>query len=357
MSLKLLTVYKQDETACETSSQNKRVVSIFEFESIPYNMKWKALIIDDLHESFEKELSAHQVETTYRIDLNKSEIAEELKGYNILVLRSKIFVDAEFIESQPQLRIIARAGSGLDNIDLEAAEKQNIICVNAAEGNRVAVGEQSVGMLLSLAANISSAHKEVQNGEWNREKNRGWELEGKTIGIIGFGNTGSSVASRLSGFGMNILAYDKYKTGFGNSYVEEVDYDQILQEADIISFHVPLTSLTKHWIDSHFINSVRKNFVLLNLSRGHIMKTQDIIEALDSEKIKAFGSDVLENENLKSHNQLEIRQLESLAGRRNVVITPHIGGWTIESYRKISEVLANKLIETLKLNLVSTRKI
>ncbi len=320
-------------------------------------MIWKALIIDNLHKSFETKLKGVGVHTSYRVNINRDEIREALADYHILVLRSKIQVDREILCDQPNLKVIARVGSGMDNIDVESAEELGIICLNAPEGNRVAVGEQTLGMLLSLASNISSSNKEVAKGLWNRERNRGYEISKKTVGLIGYGNTGTAVAQRLKGFECRIIAYDKYKNGFGNDHVEEVTYEDLIKQSDIISFHIPFTSETKAWISDDFIEAVDKDFVLLNLSRGGIMDTDAIIRGLDAKKITAFASDVLENEDLKSHTAIESARLKNLIERRNVIVTPHIGGWTVESYRKLSEILADKVINALKIKLVSTREI
>lgn len=283
------------------------------------------------------------VEYSYQPDIESSDVEKVTRDFNVLVLRSKINVDQEFLDMNPQLELIARAGSGMDNIDVEAAHVAKVHCINTPEANCDAVGEQTVGMLLALATNMVKGNNEITRGVWDREGNRGFELGQKTVGIIGYGHTGSAVARKLSGFGCRILAYDKYKEGFGNEQVEEVGLSELLEESDVITFHVPLTAETKGWIDRSFVESVRKDFVLLNLSRGGIMNTADVIDGLSKGKIRSFGSDVLENEKLSSMTSEEKKMLNELTGMDQVILTPHVGGWTSESYRKISEVLAVKI--------------
>ena len=248
----------------------------------------------------------------------------------------------------PKLQIIGRSGSGMDNIDVDAAKARGIHCVNAPEGNRNAVGEHALGMLLNLSNNIIKSYEEVKRGVWDREGNRGFELEGKTVGIYGFGNTGSRFAELLAPFGVHVLAYDKYKTGFGGAHVQESNPDEIFEKADVISFHIPLTQETRGIICNEFLNRVQKAFVLLNTSRGKIMRTKDIIQGLKMGKIRAFGTDVLENEKLMTYSQEEKNQLDELMRMPNVLVTPHVAGWTKESYKKLSEVLAKKVNDILK---------
>ena len=305
------------------------------------------LIVDDLHDSFLKRMNEIGLTYTYKPDIPNGDITRVMADHQILVVRSKIQVDRDFMHANPQLQLIARAGSGMDNIDLVEADKRGITCVNAPEANCDAVGEQAIGMLLALAHNIVKGNREVVNSVWDRAGNRGFEIGNKTVGIIGYGHTGSAVARKLSGFGCTILAYDKYKEGFENDYVEEVDLDRILEESDVITFHVPLTSETRFWIDSNLLSKFKKRVVLLNLSRGKIMKTEDVVSALESGAISAFGADVLENENLDKMTIGERQLFDRLNEMDNVVLTPHVGGWSIESYRKISKVLSDKIAQWL----------
>lgn len=307
------------------------------------NKALKLLIVDDVHKGLMARLDQLGVSYTYQPDIQSGQIEKELKSYTGIVVRSKIVLNADFLTAQPQLKVIARAGSGMDNIDLPTAEKCGILCFNAAEANADAVGEQAVGMLLALQHRIIKSNREVAKANWDREGNRGEEIGNKIIGIIGYGNTGSAVARKLAGFGSKVIAYDKYKCDFGNDYVEEVSLTQLMREADIITFHIPLTSETNKWINKTWIESVSKNFALLNLSRGGIMETKAVIQGLNSGKIKSFATDVLENERLQSFNSDERQEFAWLNDQDNVVITPHVGGWSQQSYIKISAVLADKL--------------
>lgn len=313
----------------------------------PYRT-FRALIIDDVHPSLMVILESAGIECSYQPEIHPSKVQEILPSYHILIVRSKIYIDKHLLSTQKNLLIIARAGSGMDNIDMDAAEAAGIVCVNAPEGNRDAVAEQTLAMLLSLLANVHSAYTQVQNFIWDREGNRGYELKGRTVGIIGFGNTGSAVAERLSGFGVRILAYDKYKSGFQSTTVEEVSYEQILSRADVVTFHIPLTTETRAWISRDFINKMGKSFFLLNLSRGGIMKTEEILDGLESGKILGFATDVLEKEPPSASSPAEQQLFQTLMNRPNVLVTPHIGGWTFESYRKISEVLSGKILTAIR---------
>lgn len=291
-----------------------------------------------------QELDAAGLSYSYRPDINREGIIRELGlGYEALVIRSKTPVDRELIASAPSLRLVARGGSGMDNINMAAADDAGITCVNAGAANADAVGEHTVGMLLSLMHNLSRADAEVRRKIWLREENRGTEIGGKTLGIIGFGNTGSAVARKLSGFGMRILAYDKYKSGFGHAGVVEARLEQIMEEAEILSLHVPLTSETRFMISSEFIHRFVMKFSLLNLSRGEVVHTESVLEALESGKIRGFAADVLECEKFAAFGPSEEAWFQRLIARPDVVLAPHIGGWTHESYQRISAVMAAEI--------------
>jgi len=307
--------------------------------------KLHILIIDELHDSFMESLERIGVQYRYAPELTSEAVRSQLPEYTGLVLRSKMKVDSSLISANPQLKMIARAGSGMDGIDLESAHAAGIHLINAPEGNRDAVGEQTTGTLLSLLSNINKGSREVRKGTWDREGNRGVELSSLTVGIIGYGNTGSAVAQKLSGFGCRVIAYDKYRSDFGSEAVEETSYQELIQRSDAISFHIPLTDETSEWIDDAFIASVNRPFYLLNLSRGGIMKTEDVLRGLESHKILGFGSDVLENERFEEYTTEEGRLLTRLLERGDVIVTPHVGGWTKESYERISEVLAEKVLK------------
>ena len=308
------------------------------------NRKLKVLIVDDVHEVLTVGLQEAGHEVLYLPDTDRNGILGNMAGVEVLVIRTKTQVDKEVIEASTQLRCIARAGAGLDNIDVNLAEQLGITCVNAGEANSDAVGEHSLGMLLMLLNNLSRAHSEVKQGIWQREANRGTELKGKTIGIIGYGNTGSAFAQKLSGMGVKILAYDKYLSGFGSDRVEESNWEKIYQQADILSFHVPLTPETHHYLNHERLKLFKKPIWLLNLSRGKVVDTQAIVTGLKDGKLKGCALDVLENEKLETLKPEEKEQFGFLAGNPNVILTPHVGGWTFESYVKISEVLLGKLL-------------
>jgi D-3-phosphoglycerate dehydrogenase len=304
----------------------------------------KIFIVDDVHELLITGLSDLGHNVLYLPNANRADIIRLIEEQEVLVVRTKTPIDAEVLGAAKKLKVIARAGAGLDNIDLNLASERGITCFNAGEANSDAVGEHTLGMLLMLLNHLSRAHAQVKQGIWLREANRGLELAGKTIGIIGYGNTGKAVAKKLSGFGVKVLVYDKYLTGFGSKWVVESNWNQIAAEADILSFHVPLTVETKYYLHQHLIEQFKKPFFLLNLSRGKVVKTDDLILGLDQGKILGCALDVLENENLAELNLEEKKLFEELSKRENVILTPHIGGWTKESYAKISEVILTKLL-------------
>jgi D-3-phosphoglycerate dehydrogenase len=302
------------------------------------------LVIDDFHPSFEQKLESEGLKVNYKPDFNIGVDFEQLKLAEIVAVRSKINFTSALLSDLPNLKCIARGGAGMDNIDEEYAAENQITLLNAPEGNRDAVAEHAIGLLLNLSNKITQSYNEVKNGQWNRENNRGWEIGGKTIGIIGFGNTGSMFAKKLSGFDAKVVAYDKYKNVQSN-YAADLALEELLQTADIISFHVPLTEETKGLINTELISKMRTGVVLLNTSRGGICKLEDVLFGIISGKIKCFGTDVLENENLKTWTKEERHLVNNLTSSNQVLITPHVAGWTIESYQKIAAVLAHKIID------------
>lgn len=306
----------------------------------------RILAVDDLHHSFEDRLVLEGCVVDYRLDINsKEELIDLLKNYDVLVVRSKFFIDKEIIDTLPKNFVIARAGAGMDNIDEEYCLQKNIRLINAPEGNRDAVAEHVIGMLLSKYRNILKSHTEIKNKQWLREENRGYELKGKTIGIIGFGNTGSTLAKKLAGFEMNIIAYDKYLSEINDTNVNQVSIKEITSQSDIISLHIPLTSETRHMINAEFFNSLEKKPFVINASRGKVIKTSDLVEALKTGKIMAAALDVLENEKLSTLNSDENQSFNELINSEKVLLTSHIAGWTYESYQRISEVLVQKLLQ------------
>lgn len=308
----------------------------------------KVLITDDVHPIMIKEFQSMNFEVDYFPNITYAETEKIIAEYSGIIVNTKIRVDKNLIDGGIQLKFIGRVGSGMDHIDVKYAKEKNIGVFSSPEGNANAVAEHALGMLLCLLNNISRADAEIRNGIWKREENRGVEISGKTIGIIGFGNTGSAFAKKLSGFECNILAFDKYKSGFGNTYVKEVDYNRLLDQSDIISFHVPLTIETKFMVNKVMIESTKKPFYLMNTSRGGVVKTIELIDGLNSGKILGAALDVFENEKYYELKKDEKILFDTLSSMRNVVMTPHIAGWTFESKVKLTKILMEKIKFFLK---------
>jgi len=256
----------------------------------------KVLIIDDVHALLINGLQKLNYNVTYLPAITRQEILQIIAPFQVLVVRTKTNIDAEILNAANNLKVIARAGSGLDNIDIEIAEQKGIYCFNAGQANADAVGEHALGMLLSLMRNLNKADNEVRNKIWDREGNRGFELNGKTVGIIGFGNTGKAFAKKLAGFDVKILAYDKYLKNYSNQNANEATLAQIFKESDILSLHIPLTAETQNWIDHSFITKFKKNIYLINVCRGGVLNMPQTIDNIDSGKIIGACFDVLENE-------------------------------------------------------------
>ncbi|MBK7887391.1 MAG: hydroxyacid dehydrogenase [Bacteroidetes bacterium] len=311
------------------------------------------LLIDSMHPAFQQELEAGGVTTVEGFSWSKEKVLDEIGKYNGIAIRSRFRIDENFISHATQLKCIGRAGAGMENIDVRAAAKAGIHCLNAPEGNRDAVAEHALGMLLMGMNHLLRADAEVRKGIWRREENRGTELRGKTIGIIGFGNMGAAFAQRLQGFGMTILAYDPYIKIDAEQYpfVKQSPEEQIFIESDIISLHVPLTDETKYLVNDSWIKKFRKNIYLINTARGKNIDTTALVKGLKSGKITGAALDVLEYEAL-SFEHIDPNQLPEafhyLIQSENVVLSPHIAGWTHESNIKIAQTLAFKMLEVLK---------
>lgn len=305
------------------------------------------IFIDSVHPILEERLTSAGFICQRHFKTPFDELVKILPGAYGLVIRSRFTIDEAFLDNCPQLKFIARSGSGLENIDKAACQQRDIRIYNSPEGNRNAVAEHALGMLLNLLNKLNKADKEVRSGIWNREENRGEELDGKTIGIIGYGNNGAAFAKKLRGFDVKILAFDKYKTGFGDHFVQECTLEAIQQQADVLSFHIPQNKETKYFFNDAFLNQMQKPFYLLNLSRGKIVETEALIRGLNSQQIKGAGLDVLEYEQ-KSFEAIFEQEMpnafQALIARENVLLTPHVGGWTTESYIKLSSVLADKIL-------------
>jgi D-3-phosphoglycerate dehydrogenase len=256
------------------------------------------LFIDSVHPRLQKELEAAGFTCDLHYEWDREKIAKELPNYIGVVIRSRIKLDKELIDMGTNLKFIARAGAGMENIDVHHAHTKGIHCIHAPEGNRDAVGEHALGMLLSLFNNICRANQQVRNLEWIREGNRGVELQGKTVGIIGYGNMGSAFAQRLKGFGVNVLAYDKYKKSFSDDYAKEATLEELFERTDVLSLHIPLTDETKYMINSSFLEKFRKNIYVINTARGKALKTDDLVAQIKKGKVLGACLDVLEYESL-----------------------------------------------------------
>jgi len=306
-------------------------------------MSKKILIVDDLHPAFAVQARALGFDVEDRPLISREETLSIIADYVGIAVRTKFNIDKELFDKALQLKFVARAGAGLDNIDEVEAKEKGIQLINAPEGNCDAVGEHAVGLLLSLMNNFRRADEEIRKGVWDREGNRGYELKGKTVGIIGYGFMGQSFANKLTGFGVKIIAYDKYKTGFSTAHVREVSMEEIVKHSDVLSLHVPLTRETKQMVDEEYFFHFKKPIFFINTARGEIVNTTAVLSQLKSGKLLGAGLDVLETEKFPS---LGLQQwFEELKADGRVLLTPHIAGWTFDSYRKISEVLAQKLVE------------
>lgn len=303
----------------------------------------KVLIIDEMHLSIIPLLEKEGYVVDYHPEIKRSEILDKIDQYTGIIIRSKTPIDRELLLKAKQLKFIGRAGAGLDKIDLDYLTQHDIKLFHAAEGNMDAVGEHAVGGLLALFNHINKADAEVKKGVWKREENRGEELIGKTVGIFGYGNMGSSFAKKLAGFDVNILAYDKYKSGFGNFHVREASLGQVLEEADILSMHVPLTLETRNFLNLDLLERFKKPIYFINTARGEIISFDTLNEALDRGIFKGAVLDVLENEKFATFTADQKIAFEKLAVRDNVIFSPHIAGWTFQSYEKINEVLVEKI--------------
>ena len=309
----------------------------------------KILLIDSVHPLISEALTGLGFQCDFFPEYGRGDFLTVAGRYTGIIIRSKINLDKEFLDRAVMLKFIGRVGAGMESIDVDYAGSKGIICLNSPEGNRDAVGEHTLGMLLSLMNNLNRADLQVRSGRWIREGNRGTEIMGKTVGIIGYGNMGSAFARRLSGFGATVISYDKYKQGYADGNTRETSLAEIFSESDIVSLHVPLTEETKYMVDDDFMQRFRKNFWLINTSRGPILKTADLEKNIRSGKVTGAALDVLEFEDASFENisgKLP-GELDFLMKSDKVILSPHIAGWTHESHIKLTRVLVEKIRKIL----------
>ncbi len=310
-------------------------------------MPEKFLLTEEAPAFFLEQLQELGFETEVFKNISSSELLEIIENYKGIVVRGKVKIDEEIIQKANHLKYILRPGSGLDIIDLHAAKRRNIEVINSPEGNKDAVAEHALGMLLSLLNHIPKSFDDIKNFVWSRKESTGQEIKGKTIGIIGYGNMGSAFAERLSGFGALVFAYDKFKSGYGNSNVQETTLEFLHKNADILSFHIPLNYENRYLIDKKYLSKFEKPIYLINTSRGKILNLEDLILFIQDRKVLGACLDVLENENFSTYTDQEKEILNRLLKTQEVIITPHVAGWTQESDIKIYSFLIDKLKKVL----------
>ncbi len=310
----------------------------------------RALIIDKIHDIMFQMFSDAGIDYDYQPSITKSEFDKIISNYEILIIRSKFKIQAKDIDRGVKLKVIGRVGAGLENIDIDYAQSKEIVCLNSPEGNRDAVGEHAVGMLLNLLNHIPKADHEIRKGIWDREANWGTEISDKTVGIIGYGNMGNAFAKRIKAFTPDVLAYDKYKKNYSDSFVQEANMQDLFDRCDILSLHVPLTEETKFLFSEKYISNFKKKIILINTARGECVKTSDLVSALKTQKVAGACLDVLEYEKTTFEEMFSTEIPDALAyllQAKNVILTPHIAGWSNESYVKLSKIMAEKVISVL----------
>jgi len=312
----------------------------------------KILIVSKIHEYFVEKIQQAGHTCVVKILKDSSELEPMIQEYDGVVVNSRFFIGKEMIDNAVQLKFLARIGSGMESIDTDYLEQKGIHWFNSPEGNRQAVGEHTLGLLLNLLNKINIADRQVRNGQWIRESNRGMEISGKTIGIIGYGNMGSAFARCLYGFNANVIAYDKYKSAYSDNYVCEKSLKEVFEQADIVSIHVPLTEETKYMVNDTFFRSFKKNIFIINTSRGKVLNTADLVENMKKGKVRGAALDVLEYESV-SFETIGLdnfpEPLQYLVKAENVILTPHIAGWSVESNLKHAQVLAEKILKEFKM--------
>lgn len=308
-------------------------------------MENRILIVDDVHPILSEKFEEAGISFDYLPEITKLDAEKIIHLYSGLVIRSKFEVDKNFIDTANNLKFIARCGAGMDNINEDYASQKNIKLINAPEGNRDAVGEHMIGMLLSLMNKLNEADQQVKNGLWEREGNRGHELKGRTVALIGYGNNGQAMAKKLSGFDVHVIAYDKYKTGFSDAYAKEASMEEVVKQADILSFHIPLTKETNGLVNDEYLFHFKKPFFFLMGARGPIADVSAVLKYVKEGKILGAAFDVLPVEKFPA--LAEQSWYQDLIAQPNVLLSPHVAGWTFDSYYKLSAIAADKVIDFL----------
>jgi len=311
----------------------------------------KILHLDTNHPLLQKKLAEAGFINSENYSASKTEIEKIICNYDGIVIRSRFNIDSQFLDAATNLKFIARVGAGLESIDVAYAESKGVELFSAPEGNRNAVGEHALGMILSLFNKLNIADVEVKKGNWNREANRGVELDGKVVGIIGYGNMGKAFAKKLKGFDVEVLCYD-IKKNVGDANAKQVSIEELQKKIDVLSLHTPWTPLTDKMVDAEFIKSFKNPFWLINTARGKSVVTSDLVNALEDGKILGAGLDVLEYEKLSFENLFATEEmpeaLHKLLQFKNVILSPHIAGWTVESKEKLAQVIVDKIIRNFK---------